>query len=191
VQIAGFFIADILLTSFVSRIRLSRELRFAGFRPADPESRLLWDSIRQFEVTVLVPHRPGRRSLADKEAQVRCEHRIPRDLMIVFVEVELADASEFVNEPELRVTREGERFVLKVAGAASIANTLAAVALELGKIGRPREVHFGWTEDTPIGGTLGFLVFGEGNVPWLVRDLIRRAEPEESRRPSIIVAGTA
>jgi len=190
VKIAGFFIAAILATSFVSRIRRSRELRFAGFRPADAESRLLWDSIRQFEVTVLVPHRPGRRSLADKEAQVRREHRIPRDLMIVFVEVELADASDFVNEPVLRVTREEDRFVLKITGAASIAHTLAAVALETAKVGRPPEVHFGWTENNPMSGTLGFLLFGEGNVPWMVRDLILRAEPDESRRPVIIVAGT-
>jgi len=110
--------------------------------------------------------------------------------MIVFVEVELADASDFVNEPVLRVTREEDRFVLKITGAASIAHTLAAVALETAKAGRPPEVHFGWTENNPMSGTLGFLLFGEGNVPWMVRDLILRAEPDESRRPVIIVAGT-
>ena len=80
----------------------SRELRFAGFRIIDPETRFMWDTIRHLELTILVPHRPGRRSLANKESQIRREHRIPRDLMIVFVEVELADASDFVNEPELR-----------------------------------------------------------------------------------------
>jgi hypothetical protein len=42
-----------------------------------------------------------------------------------------------------------------------------------------------------VSGTLGFLLFGEGNVPWMVRDLIRRAEPDEMRRPVIIVAGKA
>ena len=38
---------------------------------------------------------------------------------------------------------------------------------------------------------LGFLLFGEGNVPWVVRELIRRAEPDEACRPLILVAGTA
>ena len=57
------FIAAILVTSFLSRARRSRELRFAGFDFADPESQLLWDTIRHLELTVLVPHRPGRRSL--------------------------------------------------------------------------------------------------------------------------------
>jgi amino acid permease len=189
--ISLFFIAAILVMSFWSRITRSRELRFAGFKLPDPESRLLWDTIRHLELTVLVPHRPGRRSLASKEAQVRREHRIPRDLMIVFVEVELADASDFVNEPVLHITREEGRFVAKITGAASIAHTLAALALEMAKVGRPPEVHFGWTEESPVSGTLGFLLFGEGNIPWMVRELIRRAEPDEARRPVIIIAGTA
>jgi hypothetical protein len=191
IKIATFFILAILVTSFLSRWSRSRELRFAGFKLPDPESRLMWDTIRDLELTVLVPHRPGRRSLANKEAQIRREHRIPRDLIIVFVEVELADASDFVNEPELRVSQEEGRYVVKITKAASIAHTLAALALEMAKVGRPPEVHFGWTDDSPVSGTLGFLLFGEGNVPWMVRDLIRRAEPDETKRPLIIVAGTA
>jgi hypothetical protein len=191
IKIATFFIVTILVTSFISRIARSRELRFAGFKIPDPETQFLWDTIRHLELTVLVPHRPGRRSLAAKEAQIRREHRIPRDLMIVFVEVELADPSEFVNEPELRIEQEEGRYVVKITHAASIAHTLAALALEMSKVGRPAEVHFGWTEDSPVSGTLGFLLFGEGNVPWMVRELIRRAEPDEAKRPVIIIAGTA
>lgn len=191
IKIAAFFIVAILATSFWSRIARSRELRFAGFKVPDAESRLLWDTIRDLELSVLVPHRPGRRSLATKEALIRREHRIPRDLMIVFVQVELADASDFVNEPVLRVEQQDGRYVIKITGAASIAHTLAALALEMAKVGRPPEVHFGWTDDSPVSGTLGFLLFGEGNVPWMVRDLLRRAEPDEAKRPLIIIAGTA
>ena len=191
IKIAAFFILAILITSFASRYKRSRELRFAGFKLPDPQTQLMWDTIRHLELTVLVPHRPGRRSLANKEAQIRREHRIPRDLTIVFVEVELADASEFVNEPEMRIAQEEGRFVIKISRAASIAHTLAALALEMAKVGRPPEIHFGWTDDSPVSGTLGFLLFGEGNVPWMVRDLIRRAEPDENRRPLIIIAGTA
>ena len=191
IKIAGFFIFTILITSFWSRWARSRELRFAGFKIPDPETKLMWDAIRDLELSILVPHRPGRRSLANKEGQIRREHRIPRDLMIVFVEVELDDTSDFVNEPELRVLQEEGRYVVKITGAASIAHTLAALALEMAKVGRPPEVHFGWTDDSPVSGTLGFLLFGEGNVPWMVRDLIRRAEPDEARRPLIIIAGTA
>jgi hypothetical protein len=188
--ISMVFIATIMVTSFWSRIARSRELRFAGFKLADPESRLLWDTIRDFELSVLVPHRPGRRTLAEKEQSIRREHRIPRDLMVIFVEVDLSDASDFVPEPVIEVRQEQGRYILKVTEAASISHTLAALALEMAKVGRPPEMHFGWTDETPWSGTLGFLLFGEGNVPWMVRELIRRAEPDPAKRPLIILAGT-
>ncbi len=188
-KISSFFIGTILVTSFASRVARSRELRFAGFQIADPDSKFLWDTIRHLELTVLVPHRPGRRSLAEKEASIRREHRIPRDLMVVFVEVELADASEFEHQPIISVKQEQGRYIIHIKGAASIAHTLAALALEMAKVGRPPEIHFGWTDETPWSGTLGFLLFGEGNVPWMVRELIRRAEPTVERRPLIIIAG--
>lgn len=191
IKIAAFFIAAILLTSFWSRIARNWELRFGGFKLADPESRFLWDTIRHLEVTVLIPHRPGRRTLADKEAQIRREHRLPDDLMVVFVEVELADASDFANEPVLNVGQEEGRYIMRITGAASIAHTLAAVGLEMAKVGHPPEIHFGWSDETLWSGTLGFLLFGEGNVPILVRDLIRKAEPDEAKRPFILISGTA
>ena len=189
--IASVFVLAILATSLWSRVARSRELRFVGFRMADPESRLLWDTIRHEELSVLVPHRPGpgMRSLAEKERIIRREHRVPRDLMLTFVQVELADPSEFHGDPVVDVFQEEGRYVVKITGAASIAHILAAVALEMGKVGRPPEIHFGWTEESPVSGTLGFLLFGEGNVPWMVRELIHRAEPDEEKRPLIIIAG--
>lgn len=187
--IASFFILTILVTSFWSRFARSRELRFGGFKFADPTSRLLWDAIRHMELSILVPHRPGRRTLAEKEQAIRREHRIPRDLMVVFVEVDLADASEFAPQPVIAVAQEQGRYVIKITQAASISHTLAALALEMAKVGRPPEIHFGWTDESPVSGTLGFLLFGEGNVPWMVRSLLRRAEPNIDRRPLIIIAG--
>ncbi len=187
--ISSFFIAAILLVSFISRIARSRELRFAGFKPVDIQSKLLWDTIRDLDLTILVPHRPGRRTLAEKEQSIRREHRIPRDLMVVFVEVELTDASEFVPEQVIHVREEQGRYILRITEAASISHTLAALALEMAKVGRAPEIHFGWTDENILSGTLGFLLFGEGNVPWMVRALIRKAEPNPAKRPLIIIAG--
>jgi hypothetical protein len=193
-RIACFFIAAILVTSLVSRISRARELRFGGFQFAndDSQSRILWDTIREQELTVLVPHRPGRRTLAQKEAQIRREHRIPRDLMIVFVEVVLSDASEFVNDPIMRIRQDEGRYVMKITDAASIAHTLAAVSLEIAKVAsRPPEIHFGWSDESPLSVSIGFLLFGEGNVPWMVRDLIRRTEPDPAEQPFVTIAGKA
>jgi hypothetical protein len=108
---------------------------------------------------------------------------------MIFVEVNLSDASEFYQRPRLTITREETFFTMKIDGAASIAHTLAAVGLEMARVGRPPEIHFGWTDDSPVSGTLGFLLFGEGNIPWMVRELIRYAEPDPEKRPFIVVAG--
>ena len=189
ILISSFFIAAILLISFISRIARSRELRFAGFKPVDFQSKLLWDTIRDLDLTILVPHRPGRRTLAEKEQSIRREHRIPRDLMVVFVEVELNDTSEFVPEQVIHVREEQGRYILRITEAASISHTLAALALEMAKVGRSPEIHFGWTDESVLSGTLGFLLFGEGNVPWMVRALIHKAEPNPAKRPLIIIAG--
>lgn len=189
IKIASFFIAAILVTSIVSRILRARELRFERFQFPSVGSRLLWDTIRHLGLSVLVPHRPGRRSLESKEKTVRKEHRLPADEMVVFVEVDLADPSEFAPTPELSVIEEEGRYVVKVTNAASIAHTLAAVALEIRVEGKPPPVmHFGWTDESPVSGTLGFLLFGEGNVPWEVRQLFLKAEPDPERRPKVMIA---
>ena len=179
----------ILILSIASRIARARELRFEGFHIPDPVSKLLWDTIRHLELSILVPHRPGRRSLTEKEAIIRKEHRLPADAMVVFVEVELEDPSEFHQKPTLEIKHQEEKYILKITDAASISHTLAALALEMSKVGRVAEIHFGWTDESPVSGTLGFLLFGEGNVPWMVRELIHKAEPDPARRPLIIIAG--
>jgi hypothetical protein len=188
IKIASFFIGTILVVSMVSRVLRSRELRFQGFNIADPVTKLLWDTLRHLELSILVPHRPGRRSLTEKEQTIRKEHRLTTE-MIVFVEVELEDASEFHQKPTLRIKQEEGKYILKITNAASISHTLAALALEMSKAGRVAEIHFGWTDESPVSGTLGFLLFGEGNVPWMVRELIHRAESDPSKRPLIIIAG--
>jgi hypothetical protein len=188
IKIASFFILSILVTSIVSRVARARELRFEGFHIPDTMSRLLWDTIKHLGLSVLVPHRPGRRSLESKETTIREEHRIPTEVMIVFVEVELADPSEFAPTPELTIYEKEGRYVLKIRNAASIAHTLAAVALDMSKVGKPPTIHFGWTDNSPVSGTLGFLLFGEGNVPWEVRELITKAEADPAKRPKVMIA---
>ncbi|MBO0696916.1 MAG: amino acid transporter [Zavarzinella sp.] len=188
IKIAACFIAAILVTSLVSRVARARELRVEGFHFPDVRSRLLWDTINHLNLSVLVPHRPGRRSLESKEAAIREEHRIPPTEMVVFVEVELADPSEFAPTPELTVAEQEGRYILRVKNAASIAHTLAAVALAMSKVGRPPIIHFGWTDESPVSGTLGFLLFGEGNVPWMVRELLLKAEADPAKRPKVMIA---
>lgn len=187
IKIASWFILAILVSSFGSRLKRSTELRFRAFEFADLESRFLWDSLKHMEFPVLVPHRPGRRQLADKEASIRKRHRLADDVPIVFIEAELGDPSEFQQSPLLAVIREGERFVISVKRCASTAHAIAVIALECSRVGRPPEIHFGWSDENPLAASIGFFLFGEGNVPWRVRELICKAEPDPERRPDVVI----
>jgi hypothetical protein len=186
-KIAACFIAAIVVTSFGSRLRRSTELRFGGFAFADETSRFLWDSLKHLEFPVLVPHRPGNHDLVEKELTIREMHRLGPDVPIVFIEAELGDPSEFHQSPLMSVHEEQGRFVIGVQRCVSIAHVIAAIALELSRFGKPPEIHFGWSNESPMAASLGFLLFGEGNVPWMVRELIRRAQPDAVRQPNVVI----
>lgn len=187
-KIAVWFIAAIIVSSLVSRALRSTELRFVRFRFRDDHSKFLWECMEHdLDHPVLVPHRPGGRSLDSKEESIRRDHRLPEDIFVIFLEAELGDASDFYQEPLLEVSREGKRFVLRLTNCASIAHGIAAVGLELAKVNRPPEIHFGWSDQNSVAANLNFLLFGEGNVPWLVRELIIKAELDPARQPRVII----
>jgi hypothetical protein len=187
IKIASWFIIAIVLSSFGSRLKRSTELRFKAFEFADIESRFLWDSLKHLEFPVLVPHRPGRRGLVEKETSIRERHRLSPEVPIVFIEAELGDPSEFQQSPLMEVKQEDERFIISVKRCASLAHVIATIALELSRVGKPPEIHFGWSDENPLGAAIGFFLFGSGNVPWRVRELIRKAEPDTSRHPQVII----
>ena len=186
-RIASFFVLAILTTSMVSRALRSTELRFQGFEYVDDNSHFLWDSLRTMDFPVLVPHRPGQESLAEKEAMIREYHRLPPDVPVVFVEVSLGDPSGFENLPMLEVTQDDGRFIIRVDRCTSIPHVVAAVALEMSKVSVPPEIHFGWSEERPLTANLHFVLFGHGNVPWMVHYLLGRAERDATRRPRVII----
>jgi hypothetical protein len=185
--IAMSFVLAIVVTSLFSRVVRSTELRFQGFEFEDEASQALWEKLRGLWFPILVPHRPGRRSLISKEEDIRRVHRLGPEIPVVFVEAELGDASDFFQRPRLEARQEEGRIVLRVTRCVSIAHVIAAVGLELSKTDHLPEIHFGWSDEGSVAANLKFLIFGEGNIPWLVRELIRRAEPDPKRQPRIIV----
>lgn len=185
--IAMWFVLAILVTSIISRTIRSTELRFEGFEFPDPASAALWERLKGIQFPVLVPHRPGRRSAASKEEDIRKIHRLGPEIPVVFVEAEMGDASDFLQRPLVDAKQEDGRIILRITRCASIAHVIAACGLELSKTEHPPEIHFGWSDESSITANINFLVFGEGNIPWLVRELIRRAEPDPERRPRVII----
>ena len=187
IKIAGAFVLSVLVFSIISRTRRSTELRFEKFEFVDETSRFLWDALRHLEFPVLVPHRPGHHTIAEKDEKIRRVHRLGPKTPIVFVEATVGDPSEFHHNPMIEVTEEDERFILRLTRCASVAHAVATVALELSKTGKPPEIHFGWSGESPLAANLSFLLFGEGNVPWLVRELILKAERDPDKQPRVII----
>ena len=87
----------------------------------------------------------------------------------------------------MRIASEHGQEIIRVSGCSSIAHVLASVCLEFREVGRPPEIYFGWSDESPLAANLHFLFWGEGNIPWLVHDLIRKAERDPARRPRVVV----
>jgi hypothetical protein len=185
--IALAFVGVTVATAFVSRWLRSTELRFHGFAFADEHSQKRWDEIRNLEFQVLVPHRPDYLTLAEKEREVRRKHRLSEDVPLLFIEAELGDPSEFYQEPLMRITSVDGREVIRVSQCTSVAHVIAAIGLEFRQVGRPPEIYFNWSDKSPLAANLSFLLMGQGNVPWMVHALIRKAEPDAKRRPRVVI----
>ena len=88
---------------------------------------------------------------------------------------------------DIEVFQEDSRFIIRVTGCASVAQAIAAIALEMSRNSIPPGLHFGWPQLDLLSASWSYLAFGEGNIPWKVRELIERAEPTAAKRPRVIV----
>ena len=89
-----------------------------------------------------------------------------------------------------RTGRGEERFgytVLTVSSAA-VPNGIAAICLAMrDEFGLIPHVYFDWTEGSPLIHFLRFILWGSGEVAPVTREILRRAEPDRSRRPHVHV----
>jgi hypothetical protein len=138
----------------------------------------------------LIANHPDDRSTREyllKEREQRADNHIPPGEPVLFLEVTVADASEFA--PILHVRGEeveGYR-VLRVESAA-IPNAIAAILLYIQQTtGKRPHVYFGWTEGNPLKHLAKYILFGEGDIAPLTHEVLRQAEPDPQRRPAIHV----
>jgi hypothetical protein len=190
VQIASFFIFAIILTSLISRATRSLELRATDIR-FDEEARRILDRAAATGQIRIIANEPDARDEAEyreKEAEQREISNIPDDVPVIFLEVILTDASQF--ETELDVHGE-QRFgyqILRVESP-SVANAIAALLLEIrDEWGVMPHIYFAWAEGNPFYFLFRYLISGEGDVPPVTREVLRRAEPDRSKRPWVHVA---
>lgn len=186
IKIAGFFILGILVVSFVSRVARSTELRLLGVTFDAQASE--WIDETATEHIDLIAHEPGR----DYRYPLKLRHaELAHHLSGStpwFLEVHIGDSSDFENELTVEgVVHAGYR-VLTVTGT-NVPTTLAAVLLAIrDRSGVMPHIYFRWTEGGPIKNYARFLLFGEGEIAPMTREVLREAEPDHSRRPWVHVA---
>ena len=189
-HIAGFFIGAIVATSLISRVWRSTELR--SDRVEMDEMALSFIDQAGPDLIRLVANRRHYNSEEEyliKAQEVREDNHIPNNAPILFLEIEVIDASDFTKPIIVEGTTVGECQILKAYGTA-VPNTIAAILLSIrDRSDRLPHAYFGWIEGNPIQYLLRFILFGEGDIAVVTREVLRTAEPNSKARPAIHVGG--
>jgi hypothetical protein len=186
IKIASIFIVSIVITSLVSRVLRSTELRIESVEP-DERARSFIRDLASAPMAIIA-NRPDLGDVAEYEhklREARDTHHLAPDERILFVEVQPGDASAFSHCLAVSGAEVGPHRVLRCVSPA-IPNAIAALLLYCrDQSGRIPHAYFGWTEGNPIAYLLKFLAFGEGDTAPLTREVLRQAEPDPMRRPRI------
>ncbi len=188
IKIASVFIATIVLTSFVSRVVRSTELRITRVY-LDEAARKFIDEAARGTVRIIAnrPDKGDEDEYRKKERESRQDHHIPPGEQVLILEVKPGDASEFKNELRVQGVRIGPYRILRCESAA-VPNAIAALLMHIQILtGKLPHVYFGWTEGNPIAYVLKFIAFGEGDTAPVTREVLRQAIDEPSKRPRVHV----
>lgn len=190
IKIASLFILGIVLASFFSRALRSTEIRIDNIE-FDEKAQQFVDEMCEGEIRIVT----NRREVGDvaeyrfKEHEKRVDNHIPASDPILFYEIDLGDASEFRGKLKIRgVDVDGYR-VLRTESPA-VPNAIAGILMYLrDKTGKIPHVYFGWSEGNPIMYLIRYIFFGEGDTAPVTREILRQAEEDPERRPSVHVGG--
>ena len=190
IKIAGLFIAGIVITSLVSRVWRSTELRSDNVEMDELALSFIETSANR--TVRIIAHRPNRgdeQEYRQKEQDTRQEQHLPVDDPVIFLEIKVSDPSEFAGTIHIQGHQEGEHRILRSRGAA-VPNTIAAILFEIReRTDKLPQAYFGWAEGNPLQYLMRFILFGEGDIAIVTREVLRTAEKDPKRRPGIHVGG--
>jgi hypothetical protein len=188
-MISFFFGVAIVAVSLVSRVSRSTELRQERIEVDETAQGFIEGAGEHIHLVAHRRRQGTEEEYARKERQQREDNHIPPDEPILFLEVQVEDASEFEDVLEVRGVEVGPHKVLR-AESSVVPNAIAALLLHLrDTTNKTPHCYFGWTEGNPIVYLFRFLLFGEGDTAPVTHEVLREAEPDPERRPAVHVGG--
>ncbi|MFF5174600.1 amino acid transporter [Micromonospora sp. NPDC000089] len=192
IAISGLFIAGIITVSLISRVTRTTELRAERIEFDEPARRFIAESLTHDGRLHLIANKRDSGAVKEyrvKERAQRGMNPVPGAADVLFLEIDVVDPSEFSQVLRVHGVEVGGYRVLRASSPAA-PNAIAAILLALrdGTGVRPH-AHFEWSEGSPIAHLLRYLILGRGDTPPVVREIIRRSEPDPGRRPGIHVGG--
>jgi hypothetical protein len=190
IKIASFFIGAIVLTSLVSRVWRSTELRVEKVE-LDETAQAIINEASKGTIRIIA-NRCDRGDASEyevKEKEKREDNHIPPAEPIIFFEVSLGDASEFAGV--LRITGDHvDGYRVLRAESPVVPNAIAAFLLHLRDMtGKLPHIYFGWSEGNPLAYLLKYIAFGEGDTAPVTHEVLRQAEDDPTQRPTVHVGG--
>ena len=190
IKIASFFIGAIILTSLISRVVRTTELRVEKVELDDLAKKFVSEvSGRTIRIVANRRDRGDQEEYMFKEREKRSDNHIPSSDPVLFFEVAPGDASEFSGVLKVEGIDVGGFRVLR-SHSPAVPNAIAAFMLFLrDTTGKRPHVYFGWSEGNPLSYMLRYIAFGEGDTAPVTHEVLRQAEEDPERRPSVHVGG--
>jgi hypothetical protein len=192
IMIALFFIGTIILTSLVSRAWRTTELRTEKIEVDETAQRFIDEAANSGEkIHIIANKRQSGDELdySSKEKEQREHTLIPKDALLLYLEVDVDDPSEF--EDVLDVTGiEVSNYRVLRCESSTVPNAIAALLLHLrDTYGKEVHCYFDWTQGSPIVYLFSYVLLGEGDIAPITHEVLKQAEPDVERRPVIHVVG--